>query len=380
MSNLTKDQAIHCANVFSNYFDRFARIDEYIRDQKLNSLSERPLGLPGMGPEDDLFLDFTINPNDMEFELVELPQENWDIYLNMISSHANMISIPGRSFRLAILEKKTKKWVGFIRLGSPVVNMKPRNEMLGGVFTQTLESAKAFNHTTMMGFVIVPAQPFGFNYLGGKLLAAICCSHEMREMVNKKYDMNTCFFETTSLYGSSKSSSQYDGMKPYLRFRGLTDSDFLPLMHGKPYENLKEYVENILGEEIVPAVTSSGIPTASRKLKISNKIISMTKVALKDYDVEYTRFVNTINKAKTLTEKKRYYYSNYGFSNFAEVVLGKTDKLIKDKENYDKHYLTHLIDWWKKKASNRFENLKKEHRIRNEIEVWTTNKNLDIIR
>jgi len=378
--SLTKDQAIHCANVFSNYFDRFARIDEYIRDQKLNSLSERPLGLPGMGPEDDLFLDFTINPNDMEFELVELPQENWDIYLNMISSHANMISIPGRSFRLAILEKKTKKWVGFIRLGSPVVNMKPRNEMLGGVFTQTLESAKAFNHTTMMGFVIVPAQPFGFNYLGGKLLAAICCSHEMREMVNKKYDMNTCFFETTSLYGSSKSSSQYDGMKPYLRFRGLTDSDFLPLMHGKPYEDLKEYVENILGEEIVPAVTSSGIPTASRKLKISNKIISMTKVALKDYDVEYTRFVNTINKAKTLTEKKRYYYSNYGFSNFAEVVLGKTDKLIKDKENYDKHYLTHLIDWWKKKASNRFENLKKEHRIRNEIEVWTTNKNLDIIR
>ena len=370
--SLTKDQAIHCASVFSNYFDRFERIDDYIRDQKLNSLSERPPGLPGMGPEDDLFSDFSINPNDMEFELVELPQDTWDIYLNMISSHSNMTSIPGRCLRLAILEKKTKKWVGFIRLGSPVINMKPRNEMLGGVFTQTPESAKSFNQTSIMGFVIVPSQPFGFNYLGGKLLAAICCSHWVREKLNAKYDMNTCLFETTSLYGSSKSSSQYDGMKPYLRFKGLTDSEFLPMMHGKPYEDLKNYVENILGE-IVPADASS------RKLKISNKIISLTKQALKG-EPEYQKFMTTITNALNLTEKKRYYASNYGFSNFADVVMGKTDKLIPDKENYDKHHLDAIIDWWKRKATTRFESLQAENRIRTEIEVWTSGKELDIIR
>jgi hypothetical protein len=369
---LTKEQALHCAEVFSNYFDRFERIDDYIRDQKLNSLSSRPVTLPGMGPEDDLFSDFTMHPNEMDFELVELPQDTWDIYLNMISSHSNMTSIPGRCFRLAVLEKNTKKWVGFIRLGSPVINMKPRNELLGGVFTQTPQSAKSFNNTTIMGFVIVPSQPFGYNYLGGKLLAAICCSHWVREQLNKKYGMNTCMFETTSLYGSSKSSSQYDGMKPYLRFKGLTDSDFLPMMHGKPYEDLKTYVENIVGE-IVPAEASS------RKLKISNKIISMTKVALKG-EPELEKFMNTINNALSLTEKKRYYVSNYGFSNFADVVMGRTDKLIPDKENYDKFHLENIIDWWKKKASNRFETLTQENRIRTEIEVWTGDKELDIIR
>jgi hypothetical protein len=225
--NLNKEQALHCAKAFSDYFDRFQRIDDYIRDQKLNSLADRPFVLPGMGPEEDLFSDFTMHPSDMNLEIVELPQDQWDIYLNMISSHSNMTSIPGRCLRLAVIEKNTNKWVGFIRLGSPVINMKPRNEMLGGVFTQTKESAKSFNHTSVMGFVIVPSQPFGFNYLGGKLLAAICCSHWVRERLNKKYNMNTCLFETTSLYGSSKSSSQYDGMKPYLRFKGLTDSDFL---------------------------------------------------------------------------------------------------------------------------------------------------------
>jgi len=369
---LNKEQAVHCASVFSNYFDRFQRIDDYIRDQKLNSLADRPFVLPGIGPEEDLFSDFTIHPNDMNFELVELPQDNWDIYLNMISSHSNMTSIPGRCLRLAVLEKNTKKWVGFIRLGSPVINMKPRNEMLGGVFTQTPESAKSFNQTSIMGFVIVPAQPFGFNYLGGKLLAAICCSHWVREKLNAKYDMNTCLFETTSLYGSSKSSSQYDGMKPYLRFKGLTDSEFLPMMHGKPYEDLKNYVENILGE-IVPADASS------RKLKISNKIISLTKQALKG-EPEYEKFITTITNALNLTEKKRYYASNYGFSNFADVVIGKTDKLIPDKENYDKHHLDAIIDWWKRKANTRFESLQAENRIRTEIEVWTSGKELDIIR
>jgi len=325
-----------------------------------------------MGPEEDLFSDFTIDPNDMDFELVELPQNTWEIYLNMISSHSNMSSIPGRCLRLAVLEKRTQKWVGFIRLGSPVINMKPRNEMLEGVFTKTIESSKSFNQTSIMGFVVVPAQPFGFNYLGGKLLAAICCSHWVREKLNSKYGMNTCLFETTSLYGSSKSSSQYDGMKPYLRFKGLTDSHFLPLMHGKPYEDLKNYIESILGE-IVPAESSS------RKLKISNKIVSIIKETLKG-EPEYEKFMKTINNALSLTEKKRYYISNYGFSNFKDVVMGKTDKLVPDKENYDKHHLDAVIEWWKRKATTRFESLKSENRTRTELEVWTSNKELDIIR
>lgn len=376
---LTKEQALHCAKAYSDYFDRFERIDDYIRDQKLNSLSDRPFTLPGMGPEEDLFSDFSIHPQDMDFEIVELPQENWDIYLNMISSHSNMTSIPGRSLRLAILEKNTQKWVGFIRLGSPVINMKPRNQMLGSVFTQTVEGASAFNKTSIMGFVIVPSQPFGFNYLGGKLLAAICCSHWVRERLNQKYDMNTCLFETTSLYGSSKASSQYDGMKPLLRYNGLTDSDFLPMMHGKPYEELKDYVESIIGE-IVPMKTENGIPTASRKLKISNRIISLTKEGLKDHSSEYESFINTITKAKNLTERKRYYYCDYGFQNFKDVVLGKTEKLIPNKENYDKFHLENIYKWWKNKATNRYESLKNDNRIRNDIEVWTLNKDLDIIR
>jgi hypothetical protein len=369
---LTKEQALHCAKVFSDYYDKFNRIDEYMRDEKLNALSTRPFVLPGMGPEEDLFSDFTMHPNDMEFEVVEIPADRWSTYLDIISSHNNLSS-PGRNVRLAVLEKKTQKWVGFIRIGSPTIMMKPRNDMLGQVITNLPETTKSFNQSTAMGFVIVPAQPFGFNYLGGKLLAAICCSHTIREILNKKYDMNTCLFETTSLYGSSKSSSQYDGMKPYLRFKGITESNFLPMMNGKPYEDIKKYVEEINGGPIVPEDASS------RKLKIINTIIAYTKAALKGTD-EYESFMASIEKAKSLTEKKRYYASNYGFSNYTDVVLGKSNTLIPDKENYDKFELENIIEWWKKKATNRFETLKTEGRIRTEIEVWTGDKELDIIR
>lgn len=368
---MTKDQALHCAKVFSDYFGKFERIDEYMRDQKLNSLSELPTVLPGCGPEEDLFSDFNMSPEDMSFEIVELAADRWQRYLDITSSHINS-SNPGRNIKLAVLEKTTGKWVGFIRFGSPTIMMKPRNELLGYVMTNETETTKSFNRAAMMGFVIVPAQPFGYNYIGGKLLAAICCSHEVREIINKKYDMNMCLFETTSLYGTTKSVSQYDGMKPFLRFAGITESDFLPMMHGKAYDDIKNYVEELNGGAFVPEDASS------RKLKIINTIISMVKSSLKG-EPEYSEFCSVIEKAKSLTEKKRYYYSNYGIKNFREIVAGKESVIVKD-ENYDKHTLHNVIDWWKKKATNRFETLKSEGRIRTEVEVWTNNENIDIIR
>jgi hypothetical protein len=367
--NLTKDDAVHCAKVFQDYFGNFHRVDEYMRDQKLASLaglSSNPL----FPLEDDLFSDFTMHPNDMDFEVLEIPQETWETLLNITSSHIN-ISPVGRQIRLAVKEKNTGKFVGFIRLGSPVINMKPRNEMLGQVFTQKPEWSKRFNGSAMMGFVIVPAQPFGFNYLGGKLLAGICTSHEVREIVNKKYGMNLCLFETTSLYGSSKTVSQYDGMKPYIRYKGLTDSDFIPMMHGKPYEDLRNFVEDKIGDIVDEDVSS-------KKLKTTMRIIALTKSALKGQP-EAAAFLETIDNAKKLTEQKRYYISDYGYKNMVDYVNCKTDMLIPG-ENYEKHNLVNLIAWWKNKASNRFDTLKNENRLRTELEVWTSGKPIDIIR
>lgn len=367
--SLTKEDGIYISSVFEDYFSHLDRIDDYMREQKLASLSDFPSN-PLFPPEDDLFSDFSMHPNDMDFSVTEIPTSQYETLLSITSSHVNCPS-PGRNVRLVVKENNTGKYVGFIRLGSAVINCKPRNDLLGQVFTQTPEGAKRFNHATLMGFTIVPAQPFGYNYLGGKLLAGICTSHEVREICNKKYGMNLCLFETTSLYGSSKSVSQYDGMKPFIRFKGTTVSDFLPLMHGKPYEDLKNFVESKIGIFVDEKASS-------RKLKISQSIIALTKQALKG-SPEYDKFLKIISDAKSLTEQKRYYISNYGFKNYIDYVNNKTDVLIPD-ENYEKHHMENIINWWKKKASNRYDTLKSEDRLRHELEIWTSGKQIDIIR
>ena len=279
----------------------------------------------------------------MDLEVVELDNDTWDTCINMISSHSNMVSIPGKTLKLAVKEKNTGKFVGFMRFGSPVINMKPRNTLLGNIPELT-----SFNKTTIMGFVIVPTQPFGFNYLGGKLLAALCCSHEVREKLNKKYNMNLVMFETTSLYGNSKSASQYDGMKPMLKYKGLTDSDFIPMIHGKPFKDLQNYVESRTGH-LVPENASS------RKLKLTNAIIGLIKRSIDGDDLK--TFNDTIVNAKKLTEQKRYYVSNYGIENYIDIVNGKTDKIVR-APNYDRFYDNELIEWWRKLATKRYNKLK----------------------
>lgn len=367
MKTLSREQALHCANIFNDYFGQFDRIDQYMRDQKMAQIESLPTSLPGMGFDSDMFDDFTISPQDMDIEIVELDNHTWDSCINMISSHSNMVSIPGKALKLAVKDKITNKFLGFIRFGSPVINCKPRNDLLGNVPNLTV-----FNKTAIMGFVIVPCQPFGYNYLGGKLLAGICCSHYVREKLNEKYGMNLVLFETTSLYGKTKGASMYDGMKPFLRYKGNTMSDFIPMMHGKPYLDMVEYVENIIGKGQLVKVDAS-----SRKLKMTTGIIGLVKKALDGDELE--KFKTTIANAKNLTEQKRYYTSNYGIENYIDIINGKTDRIVK-ADNYDRYTVPGVVEWWKKIATKRYNKLKEENRIRNDLEIWTKDAEIDIIR
>lgn len=367
---LERVDALYCAKAFHDYFSDFGTIEQYMRDEKLKSLDNIPTSLFPI--EDDLFSDFSMHPKDMDIEVCEIPNDTWETLLSITSSHVNKAPV-GRNIQLAVREKNSQKILGFIRLGSPVIYMKPRNDMLGQVWIQQTDSAQRFNQSTIMGFVIVPSQPFGFNYLGGKLLSAICTSHTVREICNKKYGMNLCLFETTSLYGSTKQVSQYDGMKPYIRYKGLTESDMVPMMHGDRYNTLKDYVEDKVGD-----LLGEDESTTSRKLRSFTKIIALTKSALRGTD-EGLAFSLTIENAKRLTEKKRYYVSDYGFSNMVDYMNCKADQLVKG-ENYDKHELVNIIEWWRNKAINRYETLKTEGRLRTELEVWTSGKDIQIIR
>ena len=373
---LNREDSIYAANIFVSYFKDFGRIDDYLRKVKLERMSKYPTALPGMGPEDEFFCDFDMHPNDMEFSLYEPKTSDFVNYLEITTSHAVESSIPGKKHLWIVKEKNTNKIVGFIRFGSPTINSKPRNLFLGKPLdTLNADVMKRFNDSCIMGFIIVPTQPFGFNYLGGKLLAGICCSHLARETLNKKYNSNICMFETTSLYGSAKTTSMYDGMKPMLKFVGLTESDFVPLINDDNYLKLNDWFKDRNnGDGLVPDDASS------RKLKTQSKMISIIKTSLKEIDMKlYDKFCEVISEAKNLTQQKRQYMCTYGFDNVKEYFNLETDTLTK-KNNYDRFEFDNIVEWWRKKAINRYENLQKDGRLRTELETWNQKNDIDIIR
>ena len=372
---ISKDNTLWAADEFIQYFSKMGNIEDYLRYVKKETVKS----YSALTSFEDEFLNEDIHPNDMDFNIRfigdrfqnSLPQDYYKTMLGAVSSHNNETNIPGRELRWMIYEKNTNKVIGFIRFGSPTINSKPRNLWLGKPANLTL-----MNRHTAMGFVIVPSQPFGYNYLGGKLLALLCCSHFARETISKVFDKDIALFETTSLYGSTTSASQYDGLKPFMRYKGLTESKFTPLLHDDAFHKLhnrfKEWNNN------TPLTDNKA---SSKKMKRQSKMISIIKNSMKEYDMktELKQFTDIIDMALNLTQKKRFYISDYGYSNVREVLLGEQDKLVRG-QNWDKFYLDNIISWWKKKASKRYDKLKREDRFRNKVELWTQDDDIQIIR
>ena len=368
---LEKQDAIYAATKLMVYFKDFNRIDDYFRARKIERVKNIPVALPGFSLEDDLFQDFDMHPEDMNFSIIQMQPKIFNTLLEMTASFSPDEN-PGKILKLVVMETNTNKIAGFIRFGSPLINSKPRNDYLGDV-----PDLEIFNKRAIMGFNIVPIQPFGFNCLGLKLLAAICCSHFSRRMLNKKYDTEFCLFETTSLYGNIKGVSAYDGMRPLLRYKGDTQSKFLLTLGEEIYFEMRDWFTEKNGG--VPIIREG---VSSRKLKMQTKFVGIIKQSLAKHDMKaFELFSKEIAKASDVTTQKRFYMSEYGYSNVRDVLLGKTDKLVK-AENFDRYELPAITEWWKKKASKRYENLVADGRIRRELEVWnqdTMNK-IDIIR
>ena len=378
IDRVSNEDALWAADRFIEYFQNFGSIEDYLRYAKkevigkVNNLSafDEEYSLKGE------FFNEDVHPQDMDFEVKfvgerfqnGVPQEYYHELLTATSSAIIEKNIPGRELRWIVYEKNCKKIVGFIRFGSPTINSKPRNEWLGKP-----PDLSVFNRHAVMGFAIVPSQPFGYNCLGGKLLALMCVSHFAREHLNTVFEKDIGWFETTSLYGSTTSASQYDGLKPFIRYKGLTDSKFLPLLHADAFHELHNHFTHLNGGQPLTENRAS-----SKKMKRQTKMISIIRNSLENED-KLKQFNSIIDMAFNLTQRKRSYTSDYGYSNVREVILGEQDKLVRG-QNWDKFYLENIIKWWKNKAGKRYEKLKKENRFRDKVELWTEDDDIQIIR
>ena len=373
---LTEEETLQIRDNFVNFYQELDTIQDYFLERKKEKID----GIDHSKYTGDMFNDFSIEPKDMNFELEVIEGKVFTPTTQIITS-LPLESQIGRQIMMGIKETNSNKYVGFIRMASPVLAIKPRNDYFGEKVVAT-----QVNRSMINGAIIVPVQPFGYNCLGGKLLALIACSHEVRNMLKEKYGekIETCFMETTSLYGDLKGVSQYDGLKPFMRYQAMTESDVFLFPTEEVYDPIRRRMRELYGKEEWNGNTVDPKPSGP-KMREFNKAISILKNHLRHYNEddykEFHLFTKESMKAKT---KKRYYYSNFGFDNVKEHVNSQGEVPLKEGQNFHKHNLDYMYEWWKKKAQKRWEKLNSEGRIRTELEIYTedsiNNKEVDMVR
>ena len=84
---LEREDALYCAKAFHDYFNGITDIESYMREEKLKSVEG--LSNPLFPLEDDLFSDFSMHPKDMDIQIKQIDNTQWENLLNITSSHVN---------------------------------------------------------------------------------------------------------------------------------------------------------------------------------------------------------------------------------------------------------------------------------------------------
>lgn len=374
---ITDQEALHVYDRLMTFYDTFNTIEEYslLKKREHNDAFGSRVDMMGRPIYSDLlFTDYSMRPEDMNFEIIVVKDtdrnvkqpkawnEIYNVLLNLTSSHTN-VAVPGRQMRVIVKETNTNKIVGFIRVNSPTLNMKPRTNVFGFKMS---DQYSVINDNMIVGTIIVPTQPFGYNYLGGKLLALIANSNEVRQEFDKMYGTEIKFFETTSLYGSIKGVSQYDGLRPYIRNGGFTESALIPLPTNAIVTEMYGMFERFRHDGEL-----FGISSGSVKMKKLTKIYSLVLNKLKEIDMDKHDSLKKmmLYKRDTITTKKLYYWSAYGVGNVKEYIIDDEAKKMNIPES--RFDMDSLVDWWKKKAQKRFDKLVELKTDRHELELWT---------
>ena len=124
------------------------------------------------------------------------------------------VANPGRNVKIYVKDKVSGKILGQISLGSDITSLGVRDAYIGWSKDNKFKEGKLNN--TSIATTIVSTQPFGYNFLGGKLIAALATSPIVRNYWKKKYDNVLIALGTTSLYGIH---SQYNGI-PHFKTLG----------------------------------------------------------------------------------------------------------------------------------------------------------------
>jgi len=138
--------------------------------------------------------------------------ERWNAIRTFSSTMKNNSNI-GRNLFYVLTDEVTGKYLGVICISSDFLDLTPRDKAIG--WSRDVKTQQHMINHTAIGSTIVPLQPLGYNYMGGKLLALMCLSDTVQADWKRQYGDVLAGVTTTSLYGKTKAGglSQYDGLE-----------------------------------------------------------------------------------------------------------------------------------------------------------------------
>jgi len=281
---------------------------------------------------------------------VGLP-EKWNAIRTFTSTMKNSSNI-GRNLNYLVVDEVTDKYLGVICISSDFLDLTPRDQWIG--WEREKKTQGHMINYTGIGSTIVPTQPLGYNYVGGKLLALLCLSDTVQNDWKRMYGDVLTGITTTSLFGKTKQGglSQYDNLKHWKKmgytsgtvaYQASKETQYM-LRHWLHKHHTYRYFE------WYGAVKPTGQPY---KRDHRNRSFHWTYQKLK------------VDKALTHSEHARGIYFSPLYNNTREFLCGEIeesqlDKLFDTSTEY-------LVDLWKTKyASKRIKSLIKNDRVSDE--------------
>ncbi len=264
--------------------------------------------------------------------------------LRRFTSTAKWSQSPGRFAKFLIKDKKTQTYLGVISIGSDFISIGGRDKHIGWNTKHKMDNHRL--NYLCMGSSIVPTQPLGYNFTGGKLIALLTVSDVVEDWWNNKYKEKLVGVTTTSLYGN-KGISQYTGLHAWHQCEFSKGNVTLEPSE-KIYVLLKEWVKEKFPKKYEELMTSKKSGPVShvrpRLLSIAHK-----ELGVKAVNNQFSRGV--------------YFCELY--DNTKEFLCCKTD--ILGNKKFDNSVKT-LSDIWKQRyARKRINKLVKENKNNNDI-------------
>ena len=273
----------------------------------------------------------------------------WNILRTFTSTQINNSNI-GRNLYFIARDKITKKYLGIINVSSDFMDLTPRDNYIG--WNKDQKTGKRMINHTAIGSTIIPMQPLGYNYLGGKLMALLTISDFVEQSWNNRYNTERMpsklvGMTTTSLYSSF---SQYNNLA-YWNKRGHSSGSIKFEVSKETLVKVKEYLQRefpLKFWEWYIATEPQGMPLKRDfKQRSLSFIYNKLKIEKKYYETNHSRGIYFCP-----------FYDN--MKEYLRIEITE-DKLIRRKD-FDNNIEAISKLWKEKYAKKRVENLQKDNK------------------